>query len=99
MKHRFIGRFIAVLPLVALAGQAVLAEDGVALYAQHCARCHDSAVGRAPSREELAQMSKEDILRALEGGSMRAQGARRTPEEREMLAAFQIGRASCRERV
>jgi len=81
---------LAALLLVAPASLALAAEDGSTLYTRYCAQCHDSA-GRAPPRDVLAQRPKAEILRSLEGGLMREQGEKRTPEERELLAAFLVG--------
>ena len=38
--------------------------DGAALYAKHCASCHDQEIAaRRPSRQELAAMSAEGCPR------------------------------------
>ncbi len=67
--------------------------EGGALYAQHCSRCHDLGLLRAPTRRVLRELSPERILASLENGTMRTQGAERTPEERRAIAAFLTGKA------
>jgi polyvinyl alcohol dehydrogenase (cytochrome) len=79
--------------LMAGSASAQSAADGAALYAQYCGRCHDGATPRTPPRRVLTAMSPERIVTALESGTMRAQGAQRTPEERRAIAAFLTGRA------
>src|SRR5262245_24295866 len=67
--------------------------DGAALYAEHCSRCHDLGLLRAPSRRVLRDLSPDRIVASLENGTMRTQGAERTPEERRAIAAFLTGKA------
>jgi polyvinyl alcohol dehydrogenase (cytochrome) len=64
------------------------ADEGAALYMKYCAACHDNAVGRTPSRATLKLLTRDRIQQALETGVMRAQGAERTAEERQAIAAF-----------
>jgi mono/diheme cytochrome c family protein len=63
-------------------------EDGGALYARYCARCHDVGLPRTPSRHVLNGVAPDRIVAALETGTMRTQGAERTPEQRRAIAAF-----------
>jgi polyvinyl alcohol dehydrogenase (cytochrome) len=72
--------------LSAFAGHAN-AQDGAALYAQHCAECHEGGV-RAPSRQVLSALSRERIVSALDTGLMRVQGEGLTAAERAALAAY-----------
>ena len=69
------------------------AQDGAALYAQHCGMCHDLGIPRTPTRQVLSVMEPERIVAALETGTMRVQGAQRTAEERRAIAAFLTGKA------
>jgi polyvinyl alcohol dehydrogenase (cytochrome) len=57
-----------------------------ALYRQHCASCHDGGVPRAANRATLSLLSSEQIRSALTSGSMVAQGAALTAQQRDMLA-------------
>ncbi|HZT75475.1 MAG TPA: PQQ-binding-like beta-propeller repeat protein [Vicinamibacterales bacterium] len=89
-------RASCVLAFVLMAGSAwaqTPAPDGAALYSQYCGRCHDGGTPRTPPRRALAVMAPERIVGALETGSMRTQGAARTPEERRAIAAFLSGKA------
>jgi polyvinyl alcohol dehydrogenase (cytochrome) len=73
----------------AVAGQA--APDGQALFAEHCAMCHQNApagANRAPSPEVLAGKTREEIMRALESGTMVIYGNRMSSAERRAIAAF-----------
>ncbi len=68
--------------------------DGSALYKVHCAMCHDaSGETRAPAPAALRQMSPENILKALETGLMKDQGASLTATERRTVAEFLAGKA------
>jgi polyvinyl alcohol dehydrogenase (cytochrome) len=68
------------------------AQDGGALYAQHGSRCHDIAIPRTPGRRVLSGLEPDRIVSALESGTMRAQGADRTADERRAIAAFLTGK-------
>lgn len=68
--------------------------DGAVVFRHSCATCHRPDSGtRAPLPAVLRQMTRESILRALETGDMRAQGALLTPDEREAVAKY-LGKAS-----
>jgi polyvinyl alcohol dehydrogenase (cytochrome) len=80
-------RLAKTLLLSLLVGPAV-ADDGGALYAKYCSACHDHPGARTPSRSSLSLLSKDKVLQTLENGSMRVQGAERTAEEKDAIAAF-----------
>ncbi len=84
------------LALLAAAGSAKAADpDGAALYRQQCASCHDaSAVTRAPAPAALHAMTAANIVRSLESGAMKAQGALLSSAERQAVAEFLAGKAS-----
>jgi polyvinyl alcohol dehydrogenase (cytochrome) len=71
----------------------IAAQDGAALYTTHCTRCHDSGSPRVPSRTTIAQLAPERIVSSLTSGTMHAQGASLTDDERRALAVFITGRA------
>src|SRR5919204_1313355 len=75
-----------------LAGVPAAAQDGPALYAAHCTRCHDAGSPRIPSRTSIAQLAPERIVSALETGSMRSQGTTLNDGERRAIAVFVTGR-------
>lgn len=70
------------------------AQEPAALFRSHCAACHraDSPT-RAPLPEALGALSADAVLRSLESGSMRTQGAQLRPEQRAALAKH-IGKGS-----
>jgi polyvinyl alcohol dehydrogenase (cytochrome) len=57
------------------------APNGPALYQKTCARCHDTGVERAPTRDALKQMSPESIRLALVSGTMSKMGFELTAGE------------------
>ena len=62
---------------------------GAAIYARHCAMCHDrSGETRAPARAVLASLTVERILGVMAAGTMKAQAAGLSESERRTLAAF-----------
>jgi polyvinyl alcohol dehydrogenase (cytochrome) len=78
-------RLVLVLVLPALAA----AQDGAALFSRHCAACHREASDvRAPLPDVLALMPRQQIVTALESGSMKTQGEALSQEQRVALAAY-----------
>ena len=83
------------LVLAALAAAAAIpaaAQDGAALYGQHCASCHQGGAERAPLLEQLRAMPPERVLEAIEFGSMVSMAQGRTAAERWAIAEFASGR-------
>jgi polyvinyl alcohol dehydrogenase (cytochrome) len=77
---------VAGLMLVTVTASA-RAQDGAALYTQHCAQCHDGGA-RAPSRDLLAALPQERIVTSLETGLMRVQGEALTAPQKRLVAAY-----------
>ncbi len=88
----------AALALVA-AGAAVLAGSaagqpapdkakGQAIFEERCKACHDPAVDRAPTREELAARPPADIIAALTTGPMVPMAEGLTAEDKQAVAAY-----------
>ena len=68
-------------------------ESGFAVFQTRCMGCHGNPnVERAPSPEQIRQMSPERIYAALTTGPMKAQGDALTEDQRRMTAAFMAGR-------
>lgn len=68
--------------------------DGATLYNLRCAACHDrSSETRAPAPTSLKLMTPDNIVKALESGTMKEQGARLSPAERKTLAEYLTGKA------
>ena len=71
MKIRKGVRPLHIFALLALCfATPALAQEGEALYKEHCASCHNRGVDRAPSFDVLRKMSPQHILEVLEFGSM-----------------------------
>src|SRR5438552_3999148 len=66
--------------------------DGADLYTKNCAICHE-ALPPLQNRVAMKVMPPEYIMRALDQGSMRAQGARLDAGERAAIAEFLAGKA------
>jgi len=69
------------------------AQEGTRVYLARCQQCHDqNSDAHAPLRDALKNTPWQNIVRALETGEMRAQGAQLTPEERVAVARY-LGKA------
>src|SRR6185437_5283343 len=93
-KCRLLGCVLKLLAFVAplsCGAMAPDAQDGAMLYQKYCAQYHDSNTPRIPTRASLQLLSRVQIVRTLESGVMKAQGAERTPQERAALAAYLSG--------
>jgi polyvinyl alcohol dehydrogenase (cytochrome) len=76
---------------------AILAvdPDGAALYRERCGVCHDApGQTRAPASSALKMMSPENVVRALETGLMRQQGASLTLPQKRAIAEAVTGKIS-----
>ena len=63
--------------------------DGGKVFTQYCAACHrDGSNTGAPSPDNLRRMTRADILRALQSGVMKPQGARLHPAEQLAVAEY-----------
>lgn len=61
---------------------------GEAIFEERCKACHDPAVDRAPTREELAAKPPADIVAALTTGPMVPVAEGLTPEDKQAVAAY-----------
>lgn len=59
--------------LLALLAPALYAQDGAALYKEHCASCHDAPAARVPALSAIKAMSGEAIYLALTNGVMKTE--------------------------
>ncbi len=72
---------------------ALAQQEGAALYATHCAQCHDGdAQSRVPGRGAMQAMSFDHVLAALTSGSMAAMAKDRSDAERRAIASFVTGK-------
>jgi polyvinyl alcohol dehydrogenase (cytochrome) len=71
---------------------------GEQLYRQYCSQCHSkSRALRAPNLVVLRRMQPQDVLDALEFGTMRFEGIQRSTEQRRAIAEFVTGRKLAQE--
>ena len=84
------------VPAASAQTQQGTTQDGESLYAERCAKCHESGVPRAANREGLRRLSPDAIRLALTTGTMRTQGAELTPAQIDILARLLGTRASGR---
>src|ERR1041384_4012646 len=78
------------------AGQdAALQADGAGLFKTYCAMCHEgqAADAQAPRLDTLRRLTAEQVLAALERGSMRTRAAERSRAQRRALATYVSGKA------
>ena len=83
-------RIPAHLALFALAaGRICMAQEGTRVFIANCQKCHDqNSDAHAPLPSALKSVPWQDIVKTLETGSMRAQGARLKPDERIAVARY-----------
>lgn len=82
--------------LMLCSAPALSQQDGAALYAMHCAQCHDGgdAQSRVPRRSAMQAMSFDHVLETLTSGSMAAMAKDRSEMERHAIASFVTGKAA-----
>ena len=61
---------------------------GGAIFEERCKACHEPAVDRAPTREELAAKPPADIVAALTTGPMAPVAEGLTPQDKQAIAAY-----------
>ena len=66
--------------------------NGEALFAAHCAMCHDPALDRTPTRTDLARNFPEYIKKALVSGVMKPMAVGLSEPEKDAIARFLTGR-------
>jgi len=66
--------------------------DGAALFARHCAVCHDHPQGNVPPHALIARRPRADIVQALTRGAMRAQAAGLGARDIDALADYLTGK-------
>lgn len=73
------------------AGAPADAPPGAALFAAHCATCHEGGVPKAPHTMFLQMMAADAILDAMNSGIMQSQAATLAPGQREAIAEYLAG--------
>jgi polyvinyl alcohol dehydrogenase (cytochrome) len=87
--------FLAGIMLLAPQGaaQRLSESTGINLFSSHCTQCHGVVpVERAPTEATIRAMTPERIYEAITTGSMKANAANLTDDERRLLAEFMGGR-------
>jgi len=79
---------IAVGLLLAYGSVAAAPHPGEVIYNTRCAACHGGAVAEAPRLESLRLLTSAAIVKALETGVMKAQGASLSSAERRKVADY-----------
>ena len=82
----------AVGAVLAVAGrglaQAPAAPDGAAVFAQHCAGCHEHATGHTPTHEALTRRGSTNVMMVLTAGAMKPMTAGMSPAEVAAVAGY-----------
>ena len=81
---------IALLSPTGLYAQAPEAHPGEAPYMQYCASCHDKGVYKTPSRMFLGMIGPENVLNAMNGGTMEEYSTKIEPEQRRAIAEYEF---------
>jgi polyvinyl alcohol dehydrogenase (cytochrome) len=97
MRKRSAGAAAVILAVAVLAAPAAgqtpaPVARGAAIFAERCKECHDPATDRAPSRQELAAKTPEEIVAAMTTGPMTPVAEGLTPEEKQAVATFLTAR-------
>jgi polyvinyl alcohol dehydrogenase (cytochrome) len=76
-----------------VSAQRLSESTGINLFASHCTQCHGVIpVERAPTEATIRAMTPERIYEAITTGSMKANAANLTDDEKRLLAEFMGGR-------
>jgi mono/diheme cytochrome c family protein len=67
--------------------------DPAQLYQQSCAACHDHPKDRIPPRATIARHAPDEVMQILTSGSMQAQAAGLSMNDRVALASYLTGSA------
>jgi polyvinyl alcohol dehydrogenase (cytochrome) len=67
---------------------AVHAQDGAAAYTSNCAACHDGGMNRAPTRDLFVGMAPQQVLAAMETGSMISMAVTLSTADRRALSEY-----------
>jgi polyvinyl alcohol dehydrogenase (cytochrome) len=68
-----------------------LRTRGETIFKTACASCHEPAVGRAPSHEQLASLAPDKIVAALTSGVMKPMAASLSEADMRAVAAYLTG--------
>jgi polyvinyl alcohol dehydrogenase (cytochrome) len=71
---------------------AALHTHGENVFETACASCHEPAIGRAPSHEQLASFTPERVVEALTSGVMKPMAANLSEDDIRAVATYLTGR-------
>jgi polyvinyl alcohol dehydrogenase (cytochrome) len=71
---------------------AALRTRGETVFKTACASCHESAVGRAPSHEQLASFAPDRVVAALTSGIMKPMAVSLSEADMRAVATYLTGR-------
>jgi len=93
-RRLVVGGALLLLAAPAAGQDAARQGEGAALFKTYCAMCHDgpAADSQAPRLDTLRRLSGEQVLAALERGSMRVRAAERSRAQRRALATYVSGK-------
>ncbi|HTR01036.1 MAG TPA: PQQ-binding-like beta-propeller repeat protein [Candidatus Acidoferrum sp.] len=83
---------LAAVALGLVASDELSAQDGKALFTQLCSTCHEGGNERAPRVEVLRQLAPEQVLAALETGSMITMAAHKGTADHRAIAEYVTGK-------
>lgn len=75
---------ILLMPVSAMAADG----DGIRLYRERCASCHDMLQDRMPTRAALREFAPENIIASITTGAMQSHAVGLTSEQQRMLAEY-----------
>lgn len=82
------GKLLLLLLALPVSGAVTAQDRGEAIYAEHCARCHDVPDSRAPARATLEEMSVSRIVRTMDFGAMMSVTYMLDRGDREAVARY-----------
>jgi len=68
-----------------------LAAFGELLFDKHCAQCHDDPEVKAPTRQALSSISKENLMITMEFGKMQPMAGHLSKRQRGLIAFYLAG--------
>src|SRR5215469_11065131 len=93
LRPRILAAAWIAVSAASVSAQRLSESTGINLFASHCTQCHGVIpVERAPTEATIRAMTPERIYEAITTGSMKANAANLTDDEKRLLAEFMGGR-------